>query len=125
MNCQERYRLRQDWQRHVTLGEAKREVQLVHPRHLLDWIYAQFRFALLSRPIAWRRGPVRRICNARVRVRHPLQLKLVRMMASDKMLRRNFSPLRDFVFTHFSRIRTARVENTTARRMGWVGDFAF
>lgn len=40
---EERSRLRLAWQRHVTLGEARREVQRVHRRHLLDWIYAQFR----------------------------------------------------------------------------------
>jgi hypothetical protein len=40
---EERYRLRQERQRHVTLGEARRELQRVHRRHLLDWILVQFR----------------------------------------------------------------------------------
>jgi hypothetical protein len=30
------------WQRHVTLGEARREVQRVHWRHLIRWLHQQF-----------------------------------------------------------------------------------
>ncbi len=39
---EERARLSQAWQRHVTIGEARREVQRMHRRHLIDWMYAQF-----------------------------------------------------------------------------------
>ena len=39
---EERARLRQEWQRHVTLGEARREVQRLHRRHLIDWMFDQF-----------------------------------------------------------------------------------
>ena len=39
---EERARLRQDWQRHVTLGEARREVQRTHWRHLITWMHQQF-----------------------------------------------------------------------------------
>ena len=39
---EERARLRQDWQRHVTLGEARREVQRTHWRHLITWLHQQF-----------------------------------------------------------------------------------
>lgn len=43
---EERSRLRQEWHRHVTLGETRHHLQLAHRRHLLDWIYAQFRAGL-------------------------------------------------------------------------------
>ncbi len=39
---EERDRLRQAWQQHVTIGEAKREVQRVHWCHLIDWMHQQF-----------------------------------------------------------------------------------
>jgi len=39
---EERARLRITWQRHVTLGEARREVQRVHWRQLIRWIHQQF-----------------------------------------------------------------------------------
>jgi len=39
---EERARLRNEWQRHVTIGEARREIQYVHRRLLLDWIHQQF-----------------------------------------------------------------------------------
>lgn len=35
---EERARLRAERQRHVTLGEARREVQRCHRRHLVDWL---------------------------------------------------------------------------------------
>ena len=35
---EERARLREARQRHVTLGEARREVQRCHRRHLIDWL---------------------------------------------------------------------------------------
>lgn len=38
---EERARLQQVQQRHVTLGEARAAVQQAHHRHLLGWIYAQ------------------------------------------------------------------------------------
>lgn len=39
---EERDRLSREWQRHVTIGEARREVQRLHRRHLIDWIHDQF-----------------------------------------------------------------------------------
>jgi SRSO17 transposase len=39
---EERDRLRQTWQCHVTIGEARREVQRVHWCHLSDWMHRQF-----------------------------------------------------------------------------------
>ena len=39
---EERARLRREWQRHVTGGEARREVQRTHWRHLITWIHQQF-----------------------------------------------------------------------------------
>ena len=39
---EERARLREEWQRHVTLGEARREVQRVHWCHLINWMHQQF-----------------------------------------------------------------------------------
>jgi len=36
-----RDRLSRQWQRHVTIGEARREVQRLHRRHVLNWIYQQ------------------------------------------------------------------------------------
>ena len=39
---EERARLREVWGRHVTLGEARREVQRVHWRHLMNWMHEQF-----------------------------------------------------------------------------------
>ncbi len=39
---EERARLREQWQRHVTLGEARREVQRVHWCHLISWMHQQF-----------------------------------------------------------------------------------
>jgi DDE superfamily endonuclease len=40
---EERARLREEWQRHVPLGEARREVQRVHWCHLMSWMQQQFR----------------------------------------------------------------------------------
>lgn|SRR5512135_786774 len=39
---EERDRLQVQWQRHVTIGEARRESQRRHRRHLLDWLHGQF-----------------------------------------------------------------------------------
>ena len=39
---EERARLRQEWQRHVTVGEARREVQRTHWHHLITWMQQQF-----------------------------------------------------------------------------------
>jgi SRSO17 transposase len=39
---EERARLRAQWQRHVTLGEARREVQRMHWCHLISWMHQQF-----------------------------------------------------------------------------------
>jgi hypothetical protein len=39
---EERARLRREWQRHVTLGEARREVQRAHWHHLITWMHQQF-----------------------------------------------------------------------------------
>jgi hypothetical protein len=39
---EERARLRREWQRHVTLGDARREVQRTHWHHLIRWMHQQF-----------------------------------------------------------------------------------
>jgi hypothetical protein len=39
---EERARLRLEWQRQVTVGEARREVQRVHWGHLIPWMHQQF-----------------------------------------------------------------------------------
>jgi SRSO17 transposase len=39
---EERDRLRQAWQQHVTIGDARREVQRVHWCHLISWMHQQF-----------------------------------------------------------------------------------
>ena len=39
---EERARLRREWQRHVTLGDARREVQRTHWHHLIRWMHEQF-----------------------------------------------------------------------------------
>ena len=39
---EERIRLQAQWQRHVTIGEARREIQRRHRRHVLDWLHGQF-----------------------------------------------------------------------------------
>ena len=39
-------RLQTQWQRHVTIGEARREIQRRHRRHLLDWLHGQFQFGV-------------------------------------------------------------------------------
>ncbi len=39
---EERARLRTVWHRHVTLGEARRELQRVHWAHLITWMHQQF-----------------------------------------------------------------------------------
>ncbi len=39
---EEGHRLQQQWQRHVTIGEARREIQRRHRRHVLDWLHGQF-----------------------------------------------------------------------------------
>src|SRR5438874_12600026 len=42
----ERDRLQTQWQRPVTIGEARREIQRRHRRHLLDWRHGQFQFGV-------------------------------------------------------------------------------
>jgi hypothetical protein len=39
---EERARLREEWGRHVTLGEARREVQREHWCRLISWMHQQF-----------------------------------------------------------------------------------
>ena len=39
---EERDRLQTQWQRPVTIGEARREIQRRHRRHVLDWLHKQF-----------------------------------------------------------------------------------
>src|SRR6266487_1646328 len=39
---EERARLQQQWQRPVTIGEARREIQRRHRRRVLDWLHDQF-----------------------------------------------------------------------------------
>ncbi len=39
---EECHRLQAQWQRHVTIGEARREIQRRHRRHVLDGLHGQF-----------------------------------------------------------------------------------
>lgn len=39
---QEQHRLREAWQRSVTIGEARRELQRRHRHRLLEWLHQQF-----------------------------------------------------------------------------------
>ncbi len=39
---EEQSRLQQQWQRPVTIGEARREIQRRHRRQVLDWLHDQF-----------------------------------------------------------------------------------
>ena len=39
---EERHRLQEQWQHHVTIGEARREIQRRHRQHVLDWLHRQF-----------------------------------------------------------------------------------
>src|SRR5947207_3664607 len=39
---EERQRLQAQWHRHVTLGEARREIQRRHRRQVLHWLHGQF-----------------------------------------------------------------------------------
>ncbi len=39
---EERARLQQQWQRPITIGEARREIQRRHRRQVLDWLHDQF-----------------------------------------------------------------------------------
>ncbi len=39
---EESHRVPQQWQRPVTIGEARREIQRRHRRHVLDWLHGQF-----------------------------------------------------------------------------------
>jgi hypothetical protein len=39
---EERARLQRQWQRHVTIGEARREVQRLHRRQFLLWLQQSF-----------------------------------------------------------------------------------
>ena len=39
---EERHRLQHQWQCHVTIGQARREIQRRHRRHVLDWLHGQF-----------------------------------------------------------------------------------
>ncbi len=43
---EERDRLQVQWQRHVTIGEARREIQRRHRRHLLDWLHGLFQSSI-------------------------------------------------------------------------------
>ena len=39
---EERHPKPRQWQRHVTIGEARREIQRRHRRHVLDLLHGQF-----------------------------------------------------------------------------------
>ncbi len=43
---EERDRLQTQWQRHVSIGEARREIQRRHRRHVLEWLHEQFQSGL-------------------------------------------------------------------------------
>ena len=49
---EERDRLRYLWQRHVTIGDARREVQRVHWRHLIDWMHQQFQIGATPQTVS-------------------------------------------------------------------------
>lgn len=49
---EERARLRQHWQRPVTIGEARREVQRVHWCHLIGWMQQQFQRGATPQSVA-------------------------------------------------------------------------
>jgi hypothetical protein len=51
---EERDRLRQRWRRHVTIGEARREVQRVHWHHLIIWMHRQFLAGVTPQTVAER-----------------------------------------------------------------------
>jgi SRSO17 transposase len=51
---EERARLGMAWQRHVTIGDARREVQRVHWGQLIAWMHQQFRFGATPETIAER-----------------------------------------------------------------------
>lgn len=44
--AEERQRLQAQWQRHVTMGEAHRDIQRRHCRKVLDWLHKQFQFGV-------------------------------------------------------------------------------
>ncbi len=39
---EECHHLQEQWHRHVTIGEARHEIQRLHRRHVLDWLHGQF-----------------------------------------------------------------------------------
>ena len=39
---EESHRLQEQWQRHVSIGQARQEIQRRHRRHVLDWLHEQF-----------------------------------------------------------------------------------
>lgn len=45
---EERARLQHQWQRPVTIGEARREIQRRHQRRVLDWLHQQFQSGVQS-----------------------------------------------------------------------------
>ena len=53
------------WQRHVTIGEAQREIQRRHRRHVLDWLHRQFQSGIepdsLIRPLLRLRGVYQKV----------------------------------------------------------------
>lgn len=48
---EQRYQLSQLEHQHVTIGDARRDVQHIHRQHLLDWIYQQFQAGLLPQAV--------------------------------------------------------------------------
>jgi len=39
---EESHRLQEQWQRHVSIGQARQEIQRRHRRHVLVWLHEQF-----------------------------------------------------------------------------------
>jgi SRSO17 transposase len=48
---EQQYQLSQLQHQHVTIGEARCDVQHIHRQHLLDWIYQQFQAGLLPQAV--------------------------------------------------------------------------
>jgi hypothetical protein len=51
---EERARLRDAWQRPVTIGDARREVQRVHWCHLMTWMHQQFQLGVTPQALSER-----------------------------------------------------------------------
>jgi hypothetical protein len=71
---EERDRLQTQWQRPVTIGEARREIQRRHRRHLLNWLHEQFQSGV---------EPDCRVGGQCVAVLHPLTCQIPFLVVSS------------------------------------------